>query len=91
MDSAITISSNILLTGDFSRYIVVDRLGVTLTLDPMVLRANRRPTGPVTVALLRWPLGRRPEPARWPVQTANARSAKATRSRCRPGCSVAMS
>ena len=45
MDSAVTTGSNILVAGDFSRYIVVDRLGITLTLDPMVLGPNRRPLG----------------------------------------------
>jgi HK97 family phage major capsid protein len=45
MDAAITTGSNAALAGDFSRYIVVDRLGVTLVLDPMVLGPSRRPTG----------------------------------------------
>jgi HK97 family phage major capsid protein len=46
MDSAITTGKNILVTGDFKRgYKVVDRIGMSVQYNPLVIGANRRPTG----------------------------------------------
>jgi HK97 family phage major capsid protein len=49
MDSTVTtsgaVSNFILLYGDFSNYVVADRIGSTLELIPNLFGANRRPTG----------------------------------------------
>jgi HK97 family phage major capsid protein len=45
MDSAITTGSDLLLAGDFSEYLIYDRIGMSLVYDPVVLGSNRRPTG----------------------------------------------
>jgi HK97 family phage major capsid protein len=47
MDSTIVSGSNddVLLFGDTSQYVIVDRLGISLTFNPLVLGSNRRPTG----------------------------------------------
>lgn len=39
---------DILLLGDFSRYYIRDRMGMEVLYDPIVLGANRRPTGQVS-------------------------------------------
>jgi predicted phage gp36 major capsid-like protein len=35
----------VLLSGDFSQYAIVDRLGATVEHLPLLVGANRRPTG----------------------------------------------
>ena len=45
MDSAVTTGSNLLIAGDFSEYLVYDRLGTTLAYEPIVKGDNARPTG----------------------------------------------
>lgn len=46
MESAITTAGLVLLAGDFSQYYIVDRIGMTLQYNPMVMgRTNSRPTG----------------------------------------------
>lgn len=45
MDSAFTTGSNILLAGDFSQFVIYDRIGMTLEYIQNVVGANARPTG----------------------------------------------
>ena len=45
MDSSMTTGSEILLTGNFSRYLIYDRLGASLEFVPNIFGANGRPTG----------------------------------------------
>jgi HK97 family phage major capsid protein len=47
MDSTIVSGSNdfALILGDFSNYVIVDRIGTTIAYQPMVMGANQRPTG----------------------------------------------
>jgi HK97 family phage major capsid protein len=46
MESAITTAGLVLLAGDFSQFYVVDRIGMTIQYNPMVMgRTNSRPTG----------------------------------------------
>lgn len=50
MDSTIVSGSNddVLVLGDFRQgYIIVDRIGMTMAYNPLVLGSNRRPTGEV--------------------------------------------
>jgi HK97 family phage major capsid protein len=49
MDSTIVSGSNddVLILGDFRQYFIVDRIGTTMAYNPLVLGANRRPTGEV--------------------------------------------
>jgi HK97 family phage major capsid protein len=47
MAASVSTSSNTLLIGDFSQYYVVDRIGLSVVYLPLVLGANRRPTGEV--------------------------------------------
>ena len=49
MDSTIVSGSNdnILILGDFRKYQIVDRMGLELVYNPLVLGSNRRPTGEV--------------------------------------------
>jgi HK97 family phage major capsid protein len=49
MDSTIVSGSNdnILVLGDFRKYQIVDRMGLELVYNPLVLGSNRRPTGEV--------------------------------------------
>jgi HK97 family phage major capsid protein len=47
MDSTVANGKNILLVGDFKKYLVVDRIGMTVQYEPLVIGANRRPTGEV--------------------------------------------
>jgi HK97 family phage major capsid protein len=43
-----TASSNyVLVLGDFSQYFIVDRVGLSVVYNPLVLGSNRRPTGEV--------------------------------------------
>jgi HK97 family phage major capsid protein len=45
MDSAIVAGSKPLIVGDFSNFLIVDRLGMSLELIPHLFGANGRPTG----------------------------------------------
>lgn len=45
MTSTVGAGTNILLCGDFSRYVIVDRIGFSLQYVPAVVGANQRPTG----------------------------------------------
>ncbi len=46
MESAITTAGLVLLGGDFSQYYIVDRIGMSVQYNPMVMgRTNSRPTG----------------------------------------------
>ena len=45
MASSVTTGSNILLCGDFSEFIIVDRIGMSVLYDPNVKGANQRPVG----------------------------------------------
>ena len=45
MDSSMTTGSDILLTGNFDRYVIYDRLGATLEYVPNIFGADGRPTG----------------------------------------------
>lgn len=47
MDNTVANGKNILLVGDFKKYLVVDRIGMTVQYEPLVIGANRRPTGEV--------------------------------------------
>ncbi len=49
MDGTIVSGStdDVIVLGDFSQYLIVDRLGMELQYNPMVLGSNRRPTGEV--------------------------------------------
>jgi HK97 family phage major capsid protein len=48
MDSTIADGKNILLVGDFSRFLIVDRIGMTVQYDPLVRKTtNGRPSGEV--------------------------------------------
>ena len=45
LSAATTSTDNILILGDWSAYCVVDRLGGVIVPVPVVMGANRRPTG----------------------------------------------
>lgn len=45
MADVTTVGVKFLIVGDFSRYVIVDRIGLTVDLIPHLLGANRRPTG----------------------------------------------
>ena len=45
MSDVTTAGAKFLLYGDFSRYVIVDRVGLTVELIPHLMGANRRPTG----------------------------------------------
>jgi HK97 family phage major capsid protein len=45
MDSGSTTGKNIVLWGDFSQYVIADRIGLTALTVPVLFGANRRPTG----------------------------------------------
>jgi len=49
MDSTIVSGSNddVIILGDFRNYVVVDRMGMELVYNPLVVGANQRPTGTV--------------------------------------------
>lgn len=40
-----TTGNKVLVYGDFSQYFIVDRVGMSIVYDPVVLGSNRRPTG----------------------------------------------
>jgi len=45
MQSAVTTGGLVLLGGDFSEYKIVDRVGMSVLYNPLVIGSNRRPTG----------------------------------------------
>jgi HK97 family phage major capsid protein len=45
MQSAVTTGGLVLLHGDFSNYYIVDRIGMSVQYNPLVVGANQRPTG----------------------------------------------
>jgi HK97 family phage major capsid protein len=45
MPGTIVNAAKILIFGDFSRYLIVDRVGLTIEVIPHLMGANRRPTG----------------------------------------------
>lgn len=45
MDSAIASGQKILIVGNFSRFLIVDRVGMSVDFVPHLFGANRRPTG----------------------------------------------
>jgi HK97 family phage major capsid protein len=47
MDSTVADTSKILLVGDFRNYLIVDRIGMTVAYEPLVMGPNRMPTGEV--------------------------------------------
>jgi HK97 family phage major capsid protein len=48
MDGVLATGTNdILLNGDFSKYLIVDRIGMTVAYEPLVKGASQRPTGEV--------------------------------------------
>jgi HK97 family phage major capsid protein len=40
-------SDDVVVLGDFKNYYVVDRIGMSVAYNPLVIGANRRPTGEV--------------------------------------------
>jgi HK97 family phage major capsid protein len=42
--------------GDFSQYVVVDRVGMSIAFNPLVVGSNRRPTGEIGWAAF-WRVG----------------------------------
>jgi HK97 family phage major capsid protein len=56
MASAVTTGSNVLIAGDFSEFIIVDRVGMSIKYDDNVKGANQRPTGEVQWAAF-WRVG----------------------------------
>lgn len=49
MDSTIVSGSNddVLILGDFKKYFIIDRIGLEIVYNPLVVGANQRPTGEV--------------------------------------------
>lgn len=47
MADSVAAGNNILLVGNFSRYLLVNRIGMTVQFEPLVKGANQRPTGQV--------------------------------------------
>lgn len=47
MDSTVATGSNIALIGDFSEYLIVDRIGMVVQYNPLVVGSNGRPNGKV--------------------------------------------
>ena len=45
MATGLTDNANIVIAGDFSKYVIADRLGMNVELVPMLFGTNRRPTG----------------------------------------------
>ncbi len=45
MDTTLADNKNIIIAGDFSKYVVADRLGMNVELVPMLFGASHRPTG----------------------------------------------
>ncbi|MGH3097900.1 MAG: phage major capsid protein [Streptosporangiales bacterium] len=47
MADTVATGANVLLVGNFARYLIVNRIGMTMQFEPLVKGANRRPTGEV--------------------------------------------
>lgn len=47
MTATVTTGSNILLAGDFSEYLIFDRIGMEVRFNPLVISSSYRPTGEV--------------------------------------------
>ncbi|WP_067967516.1 phage major capsid protein [Nocardiopsis trehalosi] len=47
MADAVAAGANLLLVGDFQKYLIVDRIGMTVQFEPLVKGPNQRPTGEV--------------------------------------------
>jgi HK97 family phage major capsid protein len=47
MDSTIAATKNVLMLGDFSNYLIVDRIGMTVQYNPLVIGSSQMPTGEV--------------------------------------------
>jgi HK97 family phage major capsid protein len=45
MAGTVAAGANVILAGDFSRYIIVDRIGMSVQYVPQIFGANQRPTG----------------------------------------------
>jgi len=45
LDSTVASGKNIVLVGDFKQYLIVDRIGMSVLYNPLVLGANQRPSG----------------------------------------------
>ena len=56
LSTATASSDDILVLGDFSEYLIVDRVGMEVVYNPLVLGTNRRPTGEVGWAAF-WRVG----------------------------------
>lgn len=56
LSSATASSDDILILGDFSEFLIVDRVGMEVVYNPLVLGSNRRPTGEVGWAAF-WRVG----------------------------------
>lgn len=47
MSNAVATANKILLVGDFSQYLILDRIGMTVQFEPLVKGSNGRPNGQV--------------------------------------------
>ena len=56
LSSATASSDDVLILGDFSNYLIVDRVGMEVVYNPLVIGTNRRPTGEVGWAAF-WRVG----------------------------------
>ena len=56
LSTATASTDYVLVLGDFSQYYIVDRIGMSIVYNPLVLGANRRPTGEVGWAAF-WRVG----------------------------------
>lgn len=56
LSTATASSDDVLILGDFSEYLIVDRVGMEVVYNPLVLGAQRRPTGEVGWAAF-WRVG----------------------------------
>lgn len=58
MSSATASSDDVIILGDFKQYYIVDRIGMSVAYNPLVIGANRRPSGEVGWAAF-WRVGGR--------------------------------
>lgn len=56
LSAATASTDNVLILGDFSQFLIVDRIGMETVYNPLVLGTNRRPTGEVGWACF-WRVG----------------------------------
>lgn len=56
LGTATASNDDILILGDFSQYLIVDRIGMEVVYNPLVIGTNRRPTGEVGWAAI-WRVG----------------------------------